>query len=139
MRQDSAALTLKKSYEGEPGKAGATKDHQTNLLSLVIVRNRDPTTRSFDFTATNKARQTREHAGEEPTTATDATTPTSLNITIVVTEASTQTPCRPLVPLVDVQLQRPSPQEGIRHQGAVIVRSQGSRVFPGAARQTRSV
>jgi hypothetical protein len=44
MRQDNAAPTLKKSYEGEPGKAGAAKDHRTDLLLLVIVRHRDPAT-----------------------------------------------------------------------------------------------
>jgi hypothetical protein len=53
--------------------------------------------RSFDFTATNKPRQTHEHAGEEPTTTTKAASPTSLDTTIVATEASTQPPCPPLV------------------------------------------
>jgi hypothetical protein len=98
-----------------------------------------PRHHSFDFTATNKPRQTHGHVEEESTTATEATSPTSLDTTIVTTEASTQTSCLPLVPLADVRLQRPSPQEGIRHQGAAIVRSQGSRVSPGAAPSIRSV
>jgi hypothetical protein len=67
-----------KKYEGEPGKAGAAKDHRTDLLSPVIVRHRTYH-RSFDFIATNKPRKAHGHAGEESTTTTKATSPTSLN------------------------------------------------------------
>jgi hypothetical protein len=98
-----------------------------------------PRNRSFDFTATKKPRQTHRHAEEESTTATKTVSPTSINTIIVATEASTQTHCLPLVLLADVQLQRRSPQEGIQHKGAAIVRSQGSRVSPEAAPPTRCV
>jgi hypothetical protein len=54
--------------------------------------------RSFNFTATSKPRKTHKHVGEEPTNTTRAMSSTSLDTTIVATEASTQKPSLPLVP-----------------------------------------
>jgi hypothetical protein len=54
-----------------------------------------PRHRSFDFTTTNNPRQTHGHAGEEPTTATKATSSISLHTTIVAIEVSRQTHRRP--------------------------------------------
>jgi hypothetical protein len=51
-----------------------------------------PRHRSFDFTTTNKPRQTQGHAGEDPNTTTKSMSPTLLVPTIVATKALARTP-----------------------------------------------
>jgi hypothetical protein len=89
-----------------------------------------PRHRSFDFTATNQPRRSRGHAEEEPTTATIATSPPLLAPSSLPQKPRRQHRRLPQVSHANIQLQRRSPQEGIRHQGAVIVRSIKIKSFP---------
>src|SRR4051812_15002170 len=78
LRSDNAASTLKGSSEGQIQARLAPRkitERVTCSQSSYTVR---PHRRSFDSTATNKPRQYRGHAEEEPTTATITTLPTLL-------------------------------------------------------------
>lgn len=65
------------SYKGGLCKVGATKDHRTDYLPLVIASPLGPRSRSTDFIATNNPRKSCTHVGEDPTTATIVMTLTS--------------------------------------------------------------
>jgi hypothetical protein len=121
---NSAALTLIKNYEGEPSKVGAMKDHRTDHLLPIIVRHRDPApqlqlhcNKQTEVNLRTRRRRADYHN--------QSTSPTSLDTTIVAIETSTQTLAFHWSRLPLCSSNRQSPQEGIRHQGAAIARSQG--------------
>lgn len=90
LRQDSATPTLMKNYEGELGKVGAMEVHRTDHPSHVIVYHWAPP-QQLRLHCDKQPRQSHGHVGEEPTTSTSATSPTSLTPIIVATEATTRT------------------------------------------------
>src|SRR4051812_31501702 len=108
LRSDNAASTLKGSSEGQIQARLAPRkitERVTCSQSSYTVRARR---RSFDSTATNKPRQYRGHAEEEPTTATIATLPTLLphhcfHRSLIIT-------LPPSVPLTDVELRYDAPK-----------------------------
>ena len=117
---DNATPNLTKNYEGQTRHTAWTRR------------------RNFDFTATNKSRQSHGHAGEEPTTTTNATPPTMLTTVIVATEARQPSllvrhdeatrmspPHLSLIPLSGKKLLERCPK---RYDARHLVRSQGIKV-----------
>jgi hypothetical protein len=135
--KDNAAPTLTKSYKGEtrqgwrrrrsPNGPPAASHRTPPGPTTIASTSQQQTSRGKPTNTSEKSRLPQP----EPRLQ-HSSTPSSLP-----QESQRNHLGLPLVPLADVQLQRRSPQEGIRHNDAAIVRSQGSRVSPGTAPSTR--
>jgi hypothetical protein len=136
---NSAAPSLRKNYEGEPGLAGAVEDHRTAHLSLVIIRHRNPST--IALTSQQQASQGKPTGTPKKSRLPQPKPSLSHHSSpsLLPQKPQGEHLGLPLVLLVNVQLQRWSPQGGIRHQGATIARSEWSRVSSGATLPPRYV